>query len=69
VDIFCREVQQVWPGLRPYFDHKSLKGAERLGLPAKPAKLAELVDDGDLAGLAAALIRVTRDKKLADSVR
>lgn len=69
VDIFCREAQQVWPGLRPYFDAKARQGAERLGLPTDPEKLARLVDDDDLGRFAAALVRVSRDKKLADSLR
>ncbi|WP_329202664.1 endonuclease [Streptomyces sp. NBC_01435] len=41
-DIFVREVQAVWPETAPYLDGKALQGAERLGLPASPAKLAEL---------------------------
>lgn len=65
-DIFCREAQAVWLWLRPTFDPVALKGAERLGLPTDPKRLAELVDDRDLARLAAALVRVSRDKKLAD---
>ncbi|TNC23493.1 endonuclease [Amycolatopsis alkalitolerans] len=69
VDIFCREAQQVWPDLRPYFDGKARQGAERLGLPTDPDKLAKLADGDDLARLAAALVRVSRDKKLADSLR
>ncbi|REE95503.1 endonuclease [Thermomonospora umbrina] len=69
VDIFCREAQAVWPWLRPYFDDQALKGAERLGLPTDPKRLAEQVPDKDLARLAAALVRVARDKKLADAVK
>lgn len=69
VDIFCREAQQVWPDLRPYFDSKALQGAERLGLPREPDELATLVDGDDLARFAAALVRVSRDKKLAESLR
>jgi hypothetical protein len=65
-DIFCREVQAVWLWLRPTFDALALKGAERLGLPADPERLAELVGERELARLAAALVRVARDKKLAD---
>ncbi|MEU6922165.1 endonuclease [Streptomyces sp. NPDC046631] len=41
-DIFVREVQAVWPETAPYVDGKALQGAERLGLPASPANLAEL---------------------------
>ncbi|HKS49182.1 MAG TPA: endonuclease [Amycolatopsis sp.] len=69
VDIFCREAQQVWPELRPYLDDKARKGAERLGLPDDPAKLAELVPEDELARFAAALVRVSRDRKLAESLR
>jgi hypothetical protein len=69
VDIFCREAQQVWPDLRPYFDSKARQGAERLGLPTDPDELAGLVGGGDLARFAAALVRVSRDKKLAGSLR
>ena len=65
-DIFCREVQAVWPWLRPSFDAVALKGADRLGLPTDPKRLAELVSDRELARLASALVRVAKDKKLAD---
>lgn len=56
-DIFCREVQLVWPELRPFFDEKALAGARKLGLPGKPERLAEHVEGHDLARLAAALVR------------
>ncbi|WP_067458736.1 endonuclease [Actinomadura macra] len=69
VDIFCREAQAVWPWLRPYVDPQVKKGAERLGLPGDPRKLAAQVPDKDLARLTAALVRVARDKKLADTVK
>lgn len=68
VDIFCREAQQVWPDLRPYFDRKALAGAERVGLPTSPDELARLVPGDELATLAAALVRLARDRKLADQV-
>jgi hypothetical protein len=67
-DIFCREAQAVWPWLRPYLDDLTLKGAERVGLPTDPKRLADLVKDRDLAPLSAALVRVAKDKKLADQV-
>jgi hypothetical protein len=67
-DIFCREAQAVWPWLRPYFDDLTLKGAERVGLPTDPKRLADLVKERELAQLAAALVRVAKDKKLADQV-
>jgi hypothetical protein len=68
VDIFCREAQAVWPELRPYLDKKTLDGAKKVGLPADPDKLAKLAKN-DLPRLAAALVRVSLDKKLADAVR
>jgi endonuclease III len=58
-EIFCREVQAVWPWLRPYFDKRALSGARKLHLPTDPPKLAELVKPDDQARLAAALVRVT----------
>jgi endonuclease III len=69
VDIFCREAQAIWPWLRPYVDGQVKKGAERLGLPTDAGELAAQVPDKDLARLTAALVRVARDKKLADAVK
>ncbi|SFT70146.1 hypothetical protein SAMN04487904_10636 [Actinopolyspora lacussalsi subsp. righensis] len=67
-DIFCREAQAVWPELRPYFDKKALTGARRVGLPGGAEELAELVDEEDLARLAAACVRVTLEKGTAERV-
>jgi hypothetical protein len=67
-DIFAREAQAVWPELRPALDRKTLDGACRIGLPGKPADLAALVGDDRLAALAAALVRVSLDKKLAEKL-
>lgn len=55
--IFCREVQDVWPEVSPFFDDRALKAADRLGLPTDPRQLAELAPDGKVAVLAAALVR------------
>jgi hypothetical protein len=68
-DIFCREVQDVWPSLRPAIDGKALDGARRIGLPADPDELARLAPGSQLAPLAAALVRVALDKSLAEEVR
>jgi hypothetical protein len=57
-DIFCREAQQVWPSLRPYFDERALAGAKSVGLPTDPQTLAAKVAPEDVAVLAAALVRV-----------
>ncbi|MGI8309365.1 endonuclease [Saccharopolyspora hattusasensis] len=67
-DIFCREVQLVWPELRPIFDKKALAGAEKLGLPTDPDRLAGLVEGHELARLAAALVRATLDRGLAAEI-
>jgi hypothetical protein len=68
-DIFCREAQAVWPELRPYLDKKTLDGAKKIGLPAEPDELAGLTAKKDLPRLAAALVRVSLDRELADAVR
>lgn len=62
-DIFCREVQMVWPELRPFFDDRATRTAEKLHLPTQPDELAELVAGDDLARLAAALVRASLDPK------
>ena len=68
VTIFFREAQAVWPFLRPQFDKIALDGARRLGLPAGAGELSALVPGDDLAIFSAALVRVSRDHGLADTV-
>lgn len=65
--IFLREVQDVWPWVRPYFDERALKSAEELGLPTDPDRLGELAPRTS-ARLAAALVRVSLDSDLHDQV-
>lgn len=67
--IFCREAQAVWPWLRPYTDKLARAGAERVGLPKDEDELGDLVEDDDMAALAAGLTHVARDEDLADRVR
>ena len=67
-DIFTREVQLVWPELRPHLDAKARRGAEAVGLPADAAALAALVDPDDLARFSAALVRAHRDDDVAEEV-
>jgi hypothetical protein len=67
-DIFCREVQDVWPSVRPALDGKVLDGADRLGLPTDPDALARLAPGKELAPLAAALVRVALDRSLAEEI-
>jgi hypothetical protein len=55
--IFCREVQDVWPEVAPFFDDRALSAADRLGLPTDPTSLARLAPSGEVARLAAALVR------------
>jgi hypothetical protein len=67
-NIFAREAQAVWPELAPGLDDKALDGARRVGLPDSPKELSALVPRQRQAELAAALVRVALDKKLADRV-
>ena len=62
VDIYFREAQRVWPELRPFFDGRALEAARSLGLPSEPDALARLAPRGDVARLAAALVRTQRAK-------
>lgn len=56
-DVFCREVQAVWPALRPFADDRVTAAATSLHLPATPEGLAELAGTDDLSVLGAALVR------------
>ncbi|SDY14880.1 hypothetical protein SAMN05444365_101838 [Micromonospora pattaloongensis] len=67
-DIFLREVQVVWPDVRPYADRRVVAGAQRVRLPDSADRLAALTDDGDFPRLASALVRVSLDAKLADEL-
>ena len=40
--IFCREVQDLWPEVSPYFDDRALRQAGRLRLPTDPVALGAL---------------------------
>ena len=59
-DIYLREVQDVWPWVRPYFDKRDVRAAKALGLPTDPAKLGTLSPRAN-ARLAAALVRASLD--------
>ena len=56
-DVFCREVQAVWPALRPFADDRVTASARALGLPTTAAGLSELAGTDDLSVLGAALVR------------
>ena len=45
-----------------------MQGAERVGLPGDVSQLARLVDGDELAVLAAALVRLSLDSRLAKKV-
>jgi hypothetical protein len=57
--VFLREVQHVWPWVRPFLDARALEGAERVGLPSEAAALAALVPPDDFARFAAGLVRIS----------
>jgi hypothetical protein len=65
-DVFCREVQHVWPELRPFADDRVLGPAERLGLGDSAAALAEVAGTDDLSELAAAVVRADLDDAVDD---
>ncbi|MEV5648280.1 endonuclease [Nocardia sp. NPDC052254] len=67
-DIFLREVQDVWTWLRPHFDERARRGAAVLHLSGDPRRLDRLSRSGHDAELAAALVRVSLDKDLAERV-
>ncbi|MEV5839057.1 endonuclease [Nocardia sp. NPDC052112] len=67
-DIFLREVQDVWTWVRPHFDERALRGAERVRLPTDPNRLADLAPRNHVADLAGALVRVALDREIADQV-
>ncbi|MFI9318590.1 endonuclease [Kitasatospora aureofaciens] len=68
-DIFCREVQTVWPWLRPFFDERACAAAADLGLPHTPGGLGGLVPPEEHARLAAALVRVSLSKGATADLR
>ena len=57
--VFLREVQAVWPWVRPLLDQRALDGARRVGLPHVADRLADLVSGNDLARFAAGLVRIS----------
>jgi hypothetical protein len=58
--VFLREVQAVWPWVRPYLDDRARAGARRVGLSDDGERPARLVEPRELAGFAAGLVRVSR---------
>ncbi|WNV75708.1 endonuclease [Geodermatophilus sp. DSM 44513] len=56
--VFLREVQAVWPWVRPHLDDRALDGARRVGLPPDVDALAGLVPGDELARFAAGLVRI-----------
>jgi endonuclease III len=66
-DIYLREVQDVWPWVRPYFDKRAARTAKALGLPSDPTKLGALAPRAN-ARLAAALVRFALDDEVRQQV-
>ena len=56
-DIFLREIQTAWDECYPYADKAALSAADKLGLKADAAKLADKVSHEDYPKLMAALVR------------
>jgi hypothetical protein len=64
--IYLREVQEVWPSVAPYIDDRVTEGARRAGLPSGRDELATLLaDSGQPSRLAAALVRVSLDRRFS----
>jgi len=61
VDIFFREVQGVWPEVRPALDDRAMRAARRLGLGDDPRRVGYRVEGPELPRLASALVRVDLD--------
>jgi hypothetical protein len=57
--VFLREVQAVWPWVRPYLDDRARAGARRVGLPDDCESLAALAPGDDVARFAAGLVRIS----------
>ena len=57
VDIFFREMQDLWDELHPFADATATSSAEKLGLPKTPQGLAGLVPRRDYVRLLSALVR------------
>ena len=57
--VFLREVQAVWPWVRPYLDDRTRAGARRVGLSDDAEQLAALVADDELARFSAGLVRTS----------
>lgn len=58
VQIFLREVQALWPEVRPYADDRARAGAGALGLPTAATDLAELVEEDEFTRFVCGLVRV-----------
>lgn len=60
-DIFCREIQGLWPELYPHAEDRALKAAANLDLAEDADGLARLSDVEQFPRLVAALVRVEND--------
>lgn len=45
LDIFGRRIQGVWPEFYPFIDRRTLAAVEKLGLPANPEELKDVLDE------------------------
>lgn len=67
-DIFFREIQGVWEELFPFADKRALKGAEEIGIPKDPEKLARLVPKEQYPAFVASLVRRTLSRKKSEKI-
>lgn len=64
--IFLREVQAVWPSVRPYADQRVLDLARDRRLPHTPRGLAQAAGTDDLSRVGAALVQADMADRAAD---
>jgi hypothetical protein len=68
IDIFLREVQAVWPWVRPYVGERVAKAAKQLGVPSTPRGLASAVGTDDLSRITAAIMQASLDRDVRGRV-
>jgi len=56
-DIFCREVQLVWPNLYPFLDDKARDTAQQLGMPPDAEELTEYCTKQEYPRLITGIVR------------
>ncbi len=65
-DIFCREVQLVWPNLYPFLDDKARDYAQELGMPQDAEELTEYCTRSEYPKLITGIVRAGLNDKIED---